>query len=64
MGRISHSALELIRRESDRSIEDVGLDSSKCDHVLHMVYGISCSHELLEYHRENWPIPLEAVYQH
>ena len=64
IGRISHLALDFIRRESGRFIEDVGLDPSKCDHVIRIVYGLPCAHELLEYRCENWPIPLEVVDQH
>lgn len=64
MGRIFHLALELIRRESDRSIEEVGLDLSKCDHVLRTIYGLPYTHELLEYRCENRPIPLKAVDQY
>ena len=62
-GRLSHFALDVIKKERDRSI-DIGLDPSACNHVVRTVYGLPCACELLQYNRENRPIPFDAVDEH
>ena len=59
-GNIYVFALELIKIEKDRSF-DIGLDPSACDHVVRTVYGLPCAHQLLQYGRENHPIPLKPL---
>ena len=55
--------LDVIEKERDRSL-DIGLDLSACNHVVRMVYGLPCDHELLLYRHENWPIPFADVDAH
>lgn len=59
-GNLSHFALDLIKREHDKSI-DIGIDPSPFDHVLRTIYGLPCAHELLQYSHENRSISLKAV---
>ena len=57
-GHILH--LTLNQEGEGRSIE-IGLDPSVCDHFIYTIYGLPCTHELLQYSHKNQPIPLEDV---
>ena len=62
-GNLLHFALDVIKKDRDKSI-DIGLDPLVCDHVARTVYGLHCTHELLQYSRKNRPIPIEVVDEH
>ncbi|XP_028063236.1 uncharacterized protein LOC114266536 [Camellia sinensis] len=60
-GNVPFSALEYLLVESKRA-NSIGIDAEACGCVLRYTHGLPCAHEIVDYIRQDRPIPLATIH--
>ncbi|KAL7209717.1 hypothetical protein ACSBR1_031304 [Camellia fascicularis] len=60
-GNVSISVLEYLLVESKRA-NSIGIDVEACGCVLRHTHGLPCAHEIVDYIRQDRPIPLATIH--